>query len=271
MKPKITAALWTMSAIGAVLLSLLYMLPSLTQGQDQAQLLYDCKANNAVRILFIGNSFTYVNSLPLTLAALVSNSNTQPPATVAQVVWGGAKLAEHLVKGGSRKCIAQDGPWTYVVLQEQSQTPVLDTERFLSAVSQFNDDIARARSKTVLYETWSDKGKPDEQSGLTNAYNRAASQTRALLIPAGEAFALCSRDHAEINLYDADGHHPSKEGTYLAACVFYAKLFGHSPVGLPCNLTLYDEDTKRNVSLFALPTETAHKLQQIALTASTRR
>lgn len=242
-----------------------------SEAQDQAQLLFDSQAKNAVRILFIGNSFTYVNSLPLTLAALVMDSNTQPPATVAQVVWGGAKLQEHLVKGGSRKCIAQDGPWTYVVLQEQSQTPVLNAEGFLSAVTQFNDDITRARSKTVLYETWSDKGKPDEQPGLTNAYARAASQTRALLIPAGQAYAICSREHSEINLFDADGHHPSKEGTYLVACVFYAKLFGRTPVGLPCDLTLYDHDTKKNVALFSLPAETARKLQQVALTASMRR
>lgn len=271
MKRKTTTALWIMSAIGALLLAILYSIPSLTQVQDQAQLLYDCKATNAVRILFIGNSFTYVNSLPLTLAALVMDSKTQPPATVAQVVWGGAKLQEHLVKGGSRNCIAHDGPWTYVVLQEQSQTPVLDTENFLSAVSQFNNDIVRARSKTVLYETWSDKGKLDEQAGLTNAYTRAASQSQALLVPAGDAFALCSRQHPEINLYDGDGHHPSREGTYLAACAFYARLFGRSPVGLPCNLTLYDQDTKRDVSLFSLPTETATKLQQAALAVSTRR
>lgn len=84
----------------------------------------------------------------------------------------------------------------------------------------------------------------------------------------GDAFAICSRDHAEINLYDGDGHHASREGTYLAACVFYAKLFGRTPVGLPSNLSLYDSDNKRTENLFSLPPETARTLQQVALSAS---
>jgi len=35
-----------------------------------------------------------------------------------------------------------------------------------------------------------------------------------------------------IALWQADGSHPSEAGTYLAACVLYARLFHRSPVGL---------------------------------------
>jgi PKD repeat protein len=34
-----------------------------------------------------------------------------------------------------------------------------------------------------------------------------------------------------LNLYNADGSHPSPTGTYLAACTFYATLYRTSPVG----------------------------------------
>ncbi|MBK9074722.1 MAG: PKD domain-containing protein [Flavobacteriales bacterium] len=39
------------------------------------------------------------------------------------------------------------------------------------------------------------------------------------------------RDHPLINLYQADESHPSVEGTYLAACVFYSTLFQQSCAG----------------------------------------
>ncbi len=36
----------------------------------------------------------------------------------------------------------------------------------------------------------------------------------------------------QLNLYFSDGSHPSPIGSYVAACVFYATLYGKSPVGL---------------------------------------
>jgi hypothetical protein len=35
-----------------------------------------------------------------------------------------------------------------------------------------------------------------------------------------------------LDLWQADGSHPSEQGTYLAACVFYAAIFHQSPEGL---------------------------------------
>ena len=47
----------------------------------------------------------------------------------------------------------------------------------------------------------------------------------------GDAWADVRTNHPEIELYQSDGSHPSVEGTYLAACVFYGALFQKSPVG----------------------------------------
>ena len=62
--------------------------------------------------------------------------------------------------------------------------------------------------------------------------------------PVGEAFRevheACAGSHLEpegdprtlfSRLYAPDGHHPSRLGSYLAACVFYATLTGESPEG----------------------------------------
>ena len=45
----------------------------------------------------------------------------------------------------------------------------------------------------------------------------------------GDAFRLCHDTHPEIGLYMPDHYHPSPEGTYLAACVFFAALSGRDP------------------------------------------
>jgi len=38
-------------------------------------------------------------------------------------------------------------------------------------------------------------------------------------------------------LYVADKSHPNSAGSYLAACVFYATIFGKSPEGLAARIT----------------------------------
>jgi hypothetical protein len=44
-------------------------------------------------------------------------------------------------------------------------------------------------------------------------------------------WAQVRRDHPEVDLWQADGIHPSVSGTYLAACVLYASIFRQSPTG----------------------------------------
>jgi hypothetical protein len=63
------------------------------------------------------------------------------------------------------------------------------------------------------------------------AYTVAGNDNKALVIPAGIAFARAIARQPELNLYLADKRHPSLAGTYLAACVIFAALTGRSPVG----------------------------------------
>ena len=64
---------------------------------------------------------------------------------------------------------------------------------------------------------------------LRDACRQAAKQQNALLVPVGDAFRLCHDTRPEIGLYMPDHYHPSPEGTYLAACVFFAALSGRDP------------------------------------------
>jgi hypothetical protein len=66
---------------------------------------------------------------------------------------------------------------------------------------------------------------------LRNAYLRISDSAEASVAPIGVAWKYVRDNYPAINLYSGDGSHPSLEGTYLAACGFYASLFRKSPVG----------------------------------------
>src|SRR5208283_2631654 len=84
----------------------------------------DCsnlQANEAcTRVLFIGNSYTYVNDLPTTFANLARAGGHK--TEVGMSAQGGWMLADH-VKSPDTLAKIDSEKWNFVVLQEQSEVP----------------------------------------------------------------------------------------------------------------------------------------------------
>ena len=185
-----------------------------------------------LRVLFIGNSYTYVNDLPLLtqrLAALVPDA---PAVEVAKVTVGGATLERHWSEGNAVEAIRQGG-WSRVVLQEQSTRPITDREQFFKYARLLDAEIRKSGARTVFYLTWARQHRPETQQALTDAYTSIADEFGAMVSPVGIAWALAIQGRPTLALYHEDQSHPSPSGTYVAACVFYATLLGRSPEGLP--------------------------------------
>lgn len=165
---------------------------------------------------------------------------------------GGYTLQDHWNDGNAPQTI-QTGKWNFVVLQEQSQTPIVDPGKFRQAVQDFDRAVRSSGAKTILLMTWV---RPDSVSyGVTTANLAAAFTTLGgnlgiKVAPAGTAFASSLNARPALQLYGADGH-PTAYGTYLAACVIYATIFQHNPVG-------------NSFSDSSITSETRMYLQQIA-------
>ena len=141
--------------------------------------------------------------------------------------------------------------WDFVVLQEQSVIPALPNVRAAYMLPGGQDLQALisanfAGTTTLLYQTWGrrDPGTHcwttycgtfasfnEMQDALTEGYDELAALIGATVVPVGEAWRRAFALAPEIELHSADGIHPSFEGTYLSACVFFAKIFNQSPEG----------------------------------------
>ena len=202
-----------------------------------------------VRVLFVGNSYTAVNSLPGMLTTLAKAGN-RPPLEVAQVTPGGCTLQRHWEKSGARERI-QSGDWDYVVLQEQSMMPIVKPALMHEYAHRLVGEINKRNAKTVFYLTWSREHTPETQEKLNEAYRSIADELNAEVAPVGPAWAAARKADEKVSLYKKDKSHPTPAGTYLAACVFYATIFGESPEGLPGQVA-------------GLEAEQARRLQRIA-------
>jgi hypothetical protein len=69
------------------------------------------------------------------------------------------------------------------------------------------------------------------QQRLRESYLEMADSNKTFVAPAGAAWRNSIIADSTINLYQTDNSHPSVEGTYLTACVFYAAIYNKSPIG----------------------------------------
>lgn len=186
--------------------------------------------------LFVGNSYTYVNDLPLVYreaATLLPPS----PVRVESVTAGGYLLAQHATDATTdgtalavfmRTGTPAETAWDVVVLQEQSQIPGFppgnpEREASLDGASALGA-LALARSASVvLYLTWGRELGDDTNPALfpdfTTMEERLEGGYRAMaarlegegvdvrIAPVGPAFA---RVHAAVL---AEGGDPTAEGS----------------------------------------------------------
>jgi hypothetical protein len=224
------------------------------------------------KALFLGNSYTYVNDLPLLTAGLAYGSGDSlffDSYTPGGYTLGWQPTA-HATDPVSLAKIAGNS-WDFVVLQEQSQTPSIYKLRdscMIPASIVLHDSVKSVNpcARVLFYLTWGRRfggmqcftpnycsfpfsGFNQMQDTLTRSYKMVADSLGDWIAPVGEAWRLAINNTGMV-LHSDDFSHPNLKGSYLAACVFYNVIFGKSSAGNPF--------------LAGLPADTALMLQQAA-------
>jgi hypothetical protein len=206
-----------------------------------------------MQVLFIGNSYTYVNDLPSMFASLAKSGGHR--VKVDMVAEGGMMLADH-AKSQTTLDKIKSAKWDFVVLQEQSQIPAVMQVRNAQMYPPARTLVSLIRengAEPVFYMTWGHRsGWPENgltsyesmHQGLYDGYVSIVHELDTRVAPVGVAWAEAHKQDQRLSLWQEDGSHPAMQGTYLAACVFYAALFGESPEGLSYRSDLSEEEAQ---------------------------
>ena len=199
---------------------------------------------DSVRILWIGNSYTYVNDLPEMVKTIAFGKGKLLSTT--RMLKGGERLSGHLANEKLRSCLKKGG-FHYVILQEQSAAPSMSTQQVAEKVYAPAEQLVKLiregspEAKILFYMTWGHKyGNQQEektpyalnntyedmQQRLKTSYLEMAHANHAICAPVGMAWQRVRSEKPDLTLYDPDGSHPSKAGTYLAANVFFGIICG---------------------------------------------
>ena len=212
-------------------------------------------AQSKKRVLFLGNSYTSVNNLPQIIAdaalsvndTLIFDSNTP----------GGHTLLQHSANTISQSKIMAGG-WHYVIMQGQSQEPITAENNFYDGAENLNTLIKQYNpcSTPLFYMTWGRKNGDaincpiipvmctyeGMDTMIKNVYLSVSEYLRAEVSTVSVVWKYLRKNYPTINLYHADESHPSAEGSYAAACCFYAAIFKKDPTLITFNYTLNSAD-----------------------------
>lgn len=194
-----------------------------------------------LQILFIGNSYTFVNQMPETFATLAELGGHE--VMVTSLAKGGYSLANHAQDNSTRSAL-ESQRWDYVILQEKSDFPISQVDResqMYPSIRLLNELAAAQGAETILFMPWAYRdGFPEfglsdylaMQAEVANAYIEIADELGLRVAPVGLAWQSVLQHEPQLGLWGPDSSHPSPLGSYLAANVFYALIFNESLSGL---------------------------------------
>jgi hypothetical protein len=194
-----------------------------------------------VRILFLGNSYTYVNDLPTVFRDLARSAGRN--VETGMVAEGGETLAQHAASSADASAL-NGSQWQFVVLQEQSEIPSIESFRqsqMYPATRSLVTAIRADGASPVLLETWAHQAGWSDyslsfvamQAGIDQGYATIGGELKVPVAPAGQAWQALVQAAPGMVLWQPDGSHPAPAGTFLAACALYTRVFGPCPVGGP--------------------------------------
>lgn len=228
------------------------------------------------RVLFIGNSYTSVNNLPLLCASVAASTGNT-------IVYDSSTPDGHTLEGHFYNTVTtakiQAGNWDFVTLQEQSQRPSFPDHTLGYMVYEYttllNNKILQSNpcAETAFYMTWGRKNGDSQicpqfppvctyegmDDRIRNCYMTMTNDNAAIVSPVGAVWRHIRTNHPELELYAADGSHPSLLGSYVAACTFYTTLFRNDPLpitfdaGLPPDVAAIVKNAVRTIVYDHLP------------------
>jgi hypothetical protein len=182
------------------------------------------------KILFVGDSFTYAQGgLDNHFTKLAASSPSPLAVSTARAVAGGAFL-KVLWEMKTPVTAIDTGNFDVVVLQDD--IPETNVDYFRQYARLFIEEVRKHHGRAVLFMAWAYQrlGWISMQQ-IADEHRALARDLNVDVAPVGLAWRQSIAERPALDMYDVDREHPSIYGTYLAACVVYATVYGTNPTG----------------------------------------
>lgn len=213
------------------------------------------------KVLFVGNSFTFFWNMPQMVEAMAKDQGVNMETSQSTV--GGSNLEQHWKeeKGTQTRKILKEEKYDYVVLQDHSMSTIDTPERFTNYATKLTDLVKEKGAEPLLSMTWAYDSNPLMQESIGSSYIELGKETGVKVVPVGTIFMQAQHARPDLKMY-FDDKHPSSDGSYLIAVIYYKYLTGKTVMDIPDRLITKDANGDKLYLNFVLP-ETGAFLRQL--------
>jgi hypothetical protein len=186
-----------------------------------------------LRVLFVGNSYTYVNDVPGLVARVAAARGVElVPGMVAEPNFA---IEDHLARRDYAEALARG--WDWVVLQ-QGPSSLPENQELLRLHAGRAAALARERGiKVALFAAWPALDNAHTWPAAELSYRNAAHANGLCVLPVSTAWRLARERAPDVQLYASDRLHAGLEGSLLAALVLAQGLLPRPHYTDPPDLT----------------------------------
>lgn len=192
--------------------------------------------NEPLRVVFVGNSYTYTNDLPMLFRTLVHSQDPARDVETEAFVTPGGYLNERWREGVVQRylkanrvdvlVLQEAGGWLRCADHPSLRSSFACTDS-LRTHKRYAEFAARLGVRTVIFGTWGADVR--EQASISRVTRRLSKAIDALPADVGDAILALRKLDPEAELFTDRILHPSPDVSMLAAIVLYARIEGWLP------------------------------------------
>ncbi len=177
--------------------------------------------DSTIAVLFVGNSLTYTNDLPLLVTHEAKNNGIS--VATRMLAYPNYSLEDHWQDGGLQK-IFNSEKFDFVVVQQGPSSQLDGKEMLLKYGSKIKKLCDKQNAKLVFFMVWPAKDNWHTFPGVIANYSTAAAVTQSILCPVGLEWKRYIESKGDYSYYGPDQFHPSLSGSLAAAKVIVETL-----------------------------------------------
>lgn len=211
-----------------------------------------------LRVLFVGNSYTYTHNLPELFRRVAAAQGH--PVSVRALTLPGAAIEDHFSVGHLPAALGEG--WDLVVLQQGPSSLPENRRHLIHWSAEVARNLDPIRTRIVMYGVWPAQVHLHTWANAEISYASAAAKVDGCLFPAAAAWRLALEQPDLPALYSSDGLHPTREGAMLSALTLARTLWPRQHKALDGRLGLQFSESSWQPAVALAP-----RLDQFAMQA----
>ena len=173
-------------------------------------------------LLFVGNSLTYTNNLPLMVKRLAEDRGYI--IEVKSLAYPNYAIVDHWADGQVQHLISS-GIYDYVIIQQGPSSLEEGRLMLLEGGAEYAALCEEHGAELAYYMVWPSVARYNFFNRVINNYTNAARENKAILCPVGRVWKDYIDRTGDYSYYGFDEFHPSVKGSEVAAEVIVNSLF----------------------------------------------